>query len=298
MNKKTIKKVLRKKFGAWLATLPEDLQKMVKDKAMITGGAIANMLLGEPARDFDVYFKDKGTVKAVAEYYVSKFKDTHPNYSDVEIWDSADFDEDDGSRIKIIVPSSGIAADDPDKITDDTADVTDQGVGSDHDEGEEKKEQYRPIFLSPNAITLSQKIQITVRFYGQIEEIHANYDFVHCTTSWDSETDEVTLPADALESLLSKHLRYMGSKYPICSIIRTRKFLKRGWHINAGQYLKMCFQVGELDLQNIEVLKDQLVGVDSAYFYMMIEALARKREEDPEFTFEDGYIATIIDKIF
>ena len=34
-------------------------------------------------------------------------------------------------------------------------------------------------------------------------------------------------------------------------MIRTRKFLKRGWHINAGQYLKMCFQISELDLSDI-----------------------------------------------
>ena len=48
--------------------------------------------------------------------------------------------------------------------------------------------------------------------------------------------------------LLARQLVYQGSKYPICSMIRTRKFLQRGWHINAGQYLKMAFQVSELDL--------------------------------------------------
>jgi hypothetical protein len=56
------------------------------------------------------------------------------------------------------------------------------------------------------------------------------------------------LRAEALESILTKELRYVGSRYPLCSVIRTRKFLARGWTINAGQYVKMCFQISQLDL--------------------------------------------------
>ena len=62
----------------------------------------------------------------------------------------------------------------------------------------------------------------------------------------------------------------MGSKYPLCSIIRTRKFIQRGYTINAGQYLKMAMQLNELDLKDVSVLQDQLIGVDSAYFDMVI----------------------------
>src|SRR3546814_2858608 len=72
--------------------------------------------------------------------------------------------------------------------------------------------------------------------------------------------------SDLLESLLCKELRYVGSKYPVCSVIRLRKLIRRGWVINAGQILKMMMQVSELDLTNPAVLQDQLTGVDSAYF--------------------------------
>lgn len=101
-----------------------------------------------------------------------------------------------------------------------------------------------------------------------------------------------------MEALLSRQLVYQGSKYPICSIIRTRKFLARGWHINAGQYLKMCFQVSRLDLRDLAVLEDQLVGVDSAYFLQLIDALQRKKESDPEFVVSSTYLGSIIDRLF
>src|SRR3546814_1364029 len=46
---------------------------------------------------------------------------------------------------------------------------------------------YRPVFMSTNAITLSDKIQIVLRFYGEADAIHENYDFVHCTNYWTSK---------------------------------------------------------------------------------------------------------------
>src|SRR3546814_2766082 len=51
-------------------------------------------------------------------------------------------------------------------------------------------------------------------------------------------------PAEpALDGLLRKELRYVGSKLPVCSLIRLRKFIRRGWVGNAGQILKMTMQV-------------------------------------------------------
>ena len=95
---------------------------------------------------------------------------------------------------------------------------------------------------------------------------------------------------------------YIGSKYPVCSVIRARKFIKRGWSINAGQYLKMCFQISKLDLSDISVLEDQLTGVDVAYFATLIDSLQahsqKMKDEGKEFKVDYGYIATIIDKIF
>src|SRR5690606_25046051 len=153
---------------------------------------------------------------------------------------------------------------------------------------------YRPVFMSTNAITLSHRVQIVMRFYGEPDTIHENYDFVHCTNYWKSWDNELVLRQPALEALLARELRYVGSKYPICSIIRLRKFIHRGWTINAGQILKMAMQVSELDLKDPAVLEDQLTGVDSAYF---IQLMAKLKEHDPE-KVNAAYLVEIIDRMF
>ena len=145
---------------------------------------------------------------------------------------------------------------------------------------------------------MSDKIQIVTRFYGNVEEIHKNYDFAHCTCAWSSWDNEVFLPQKALECIINKELYYIGSKYPLCSIIRTRKYLERGYHINAGQYVKMCMQLNLLDLTNVEVLEDQLTGVDTTYFQMMIEDLQKHQEELGTDKVDTGYAIQLINKLF
>lgn len=165
-------------------------------------------------------------------------------------------------------------------------------------EDSKKRGRYRVLFVTANAITLSDKLQIVLRFNGEIDEIHANYDFTHCTSAWRSwgdDAEKLLLRKEALVCIMAKELRYQGSRYPIASCIRTRKFLTRGWTINAGQYVKMAYQIAQLDLNDPAVLEDQLVGVDSAYF----SALIRMLKDQPDPTYVDGSkLMSLIDKVF
>jgi hypothetical protein len=314
MKKKSINAIICKKFDDWLVSITDtQVRKLVEQNSIITGGCIASMLLKEKINDFDVYFTNKETVKAVASYYLNKFNETHQE--DGYILDGAEIDIETNNnvhsmaggvglnmtadRIKIIFPSKGV--------------VKEEGAIQDQDELEEwpdgKPEvdeatlpKYRPIYISCNAITLSNQVQIVIRFHGDPDTIHQHYDYVHCTNYWVSRTRELTLKQPAMEALLAKELIYVGSKYPLASVIRTRKFIKRGFTINAGQYLKMAFQISELDLKDISVLEDQLVGVDVGYFTTLIDALQKhsdkEKEEGREFKLEYSYLASIIDKIF
>jgi hypothetical protein len=310
MKKKTINTVISNKFDEWLTSITdESVRKLVLENTIVTGGCIASMLLKEDVNDFDCYFTNKETVKAVAQYYVKQWNDA--NGDDGYVLDGAIENEDNPEwkggvamnmstdRIKIIFESAGIAKESG--ALEDQAEIEEWPDGKPVVD-EESKPKYRPIYLSCNAITLSQKIQIVIRFYGDPDNIHQHYDYVHCTNYWLSKTRELILKQPALEALLAKELRYIGSKYPLASVIRTRKFIKRGWTINAGQYLKMAFQISELNLKDISVLEDQLTGVDVVYFNHLIEALQKHSEKQKEegkiFNLEYSYLATIIDKIF
>lgn len=290
MKAKTIKAVLAKKFAEFVASIEDEaVRDLVKKNTIITGGAIASMLLGEKVNDYDLYFTDKATAVAVGRYYVAKFvaRTGHPMQID-----------DEGDRVRIVTEAGhrGETAGDVATLTD-TGEIEDAYEDLTERAQETESEgpaEYRPVFMSTNAITLSDRVQIVLRFYGEPDAIHENYDFVHCTNYWTSRDGNLVLRQPALESLLSRELRYVGSKYPVCSIIRLRKFIRRGWVINAGQILKAIMQVSELDLTDPKVLEDQLTGVDSAYFF---EVMRNLREKDPE-KVNAAYLVEIIDRMF
>src|SRR4030042_1466551 len=152
---------------------------------------------------------------------------------------------------------------------------------------------YIPTFFSPNAISLSNNVQIITRFHGNNEEIHKTFDFIHATNYFTFKDGLVT-NKEALESIICKQLKYQGSLYPLTSIIRMKKFIKRGWNINAGEILKIMFQISELDLKNPNILEEQLIGVDVAYFAQLIEIL---RTVSPE-KITSSYLNEIIDRVF
>lgn len=281
MKARSIKSILHKKFDAWLNSITdESLRAKIERDSIITGGSIASMLLNEDVVDYDVYFTSATTAADVARYYVKQFQSVDEENVEVLTVDG---------RVSLAGPGLGVDA----RTRMDRDDVEDTGAQEAVNDAKSEG-KYQVVFLSPNAITLTDQIQIVIRFTGDADNIHENYDFVHCTNYWTSKDGELTLRPAALEALLAKELRYVGSKYPLCSIIRTRKFIRRGWQINAGQYLKMALQLNELDLFDIETLQDQLVGVDSAHFISLIESI---RNGCPE-KINAQYICELIDRIF
>lgn len=321
MKAKTIKSVLRRNLSAWTSAIDDEkVRAAVEAGTIVTGGCIASMLLREDVNDYDVYFKDRATTLLVAKYYLKKFAENPPTRfkgspsNTVEIYLADGYghvidenhkpNDEKSQRIKIVVKSAGAASEagatdygyfemNPDGNA--AADYVEAVAASAEAAKEDKsKPPFRPVFLTTNAITLSDDVQIVVRFFGEPDQIHENYDFVHCTNYWTSWDGALVLRPDALESLLAKELRYVGSKYPLCSIIRTRKFIQRQWTINAGQYLKMAMQLQDLDLNKVDVLEDQLTGVDAAYFLEVITAL-KERDSD---RVDRTYLMQLIDKIF
>lgn len=313
MQRKTIRKILNAKLEDWVKSIKdENVVALIRKNAIVTGGSIATLLIGEPVNDYDIYFRDKATTIAVANYYVDWFNELHggidakgtrndhtPEVKEEKIKNCKGVEEE---RVTIRIKSAGVASEEMEEYqyfesaTPEEAHSFAESLKIDLIEQNEdgSKPQYRPIFMSQNAITLSQKVQLVIRFFGSPSQIHDNYDFAHAKCYYDWGTGELDLPAESLECLLSRTLKYRGSLYPIASIFRTKKFVERGWHISAGDQLKIMWQINELDLKDPAVLREQLTGVDAAYMWQLIHAL---EGVDPE-RWNSAYIAEIIDRIF
>jgi len=297
MNSKNIAKSLNAKLTDWCKHIDDEaVVKAIKNDAIITGGAIVSLLQGEPPNDYDVYFKTLETCKLVSQYYVDKWNadDKHTKKVSMTI---------ENDRVMLVIGQGrgdGAVIENGEGAIDDiTEPYTSENEETPTAENPEiEKLRYRPRYFSTNALSLSDKIQVVIRFWGEVDKIHENYDFEHCKCSYDWKENKVNLPIKALECIINKELYYSGSKYPLCSIIRTRKFINRGWSINAGQYVKMALQLNEYNLKDLSVFRDQLVGVDSAYFEAVIDYLRAKKEKEPNFEVDNEYLFEVINRIF
>jgi hypothetical protein len=290
------------KMTDWLFSIEDEaLRNRVKKTLLVTGGSITSMFLNEDVNDYDVYISDMDVLHDLCLYYRAQsqkrfeimdgrnqmqelagladdYSMVFDNAEDIESYRASAIRTLKPCQIKLLV-MSGIKIENIQCVI-----------------GEDKKsvpKKYQPAFFSPNAISLTDDLQIVCRFTGDAKQIHETFDFIHATNYF-TFAEGLVLNTDALASILSKQLRYQGSQYPLTSIIRMKKFIKRGWNISAGEILKMMFQVSELNLKDPDTLEEQLVGVDVAYFGTLIEIL---RGVDKE-KINSSFLNTVIDKVF
>jgi len=312
MKRNTIRLVIQNKIDKWLDSIDDKaLVQKIRRNIIVSGGCITSMLSGEKVNDYDVYFTALDVAESVALYYSRQYaalpenveeaakgwmpevrRETRPNIKGV-----------DEERVMISIKSAGVAGEDssnfeiPQEFQEHEAEMIATGITDIEELADKlsrtKKPSYRPVFFSENAITLSDKIQLIIRFAGTPEEIHKNFDYLHCTCYYETKQQKLVLPPEALESIMSKSLMYNGSMYPLASLFRIRKFIKRGWRITAGQMLKIIWQLNEVDLTDKAILREQLIGVDLTYMYELINELANTKEH-----IDSTYVATLVDRIF
>ena len=303
MQVKTIRTNIENKLNEWLGTITDiQLRKDVKENLLVSGGSITSMLLNEPVNDYDVYLTKMDIVKRIAEYYTK-------DIGGVVIFDGRekgklieeynDRERENGTSYSVAKDKNSTAIS-LRNLKENQIKLYFEGATGGmklNDHLKEGELNYHVLYLSPNAISLSNNLQIVLRFWGTNEEIHKTFDFIHATNYFTFK-DGVVRNLPAIESILTKQLKYQGSYYPVTSIIRAKKFIKRGFNIGAGELLKIMFQISQLDLNNPDVLEEQLIGVDVAYFDLLITALRNKMTEEPDFKLSTEYFNELINRIF
>ena len=249
-KEKTIDQAIKHKMNRWLKSLQikdnddnvtnKDFIEEVRDHIIVTGGAIASMLMGYMPNDYDIYFSTKEVATKVALHYIAKLPKPKNGLTRVP-----EIRENDNG-ISIYVKSAGIAGEDIDQTKYEYFEYQPAGSADKYlsgiNNGEKKKETYKVSSMTTNAISLTDNIQLIIRFIGEPNVIHTNYDFVHCTNYWTFETGVVT-NKDAILSIINRELRYVGSKYPVASLFRLRKFINRGFTIFQSlnlTHIKQC----------------------------------------------------------
>lgn len=312
-TEKVIKSICRKKIDDLCSHIGKkdlNLANNLRMHCFVSGGAIASLLQGEQPNDFDIYIDDIDTLYNICVYYTEQWNKNHISQKEFNIIkhympESEDSEKKTRKSVEIQVRSTGIVKDediDDQDVIESNSLPTKELIEDIDDVKEETKEEVKEKYvvkcITSNALSLSDDIQIICRFCGRPEEIFKNYDYVHTMQAYVRWNDELLLNTKSLVSIMSKRLEYQGSLFPICSLFRLRKFLNRGWSISSLEILKIAHQISKLNLNDINVLKEQLIGCD--YFYMMsfCKALHEWREENPNVEFNSEYMFKLIEDVF
>lgn len=302
MQVKTIQKAIQSKLEEWLKTITDSrLSEDVRQNLLVSGGSITSMLLNEPVNDYDIYLMDIDVCKRLAKYYTSPFEDIlifdgREKQKLVDDYNTKNLLDDD----LLPIDRNNSFAISLRNLKEDQIKLYFQGASGGMKVNEQVEEgllNYTPIYFSPNAISLSNNLQIVLRFWGTAEQIHKTFDYIHATNYFTFK-EGLVRNLEAVESILTKQLKYQGSYYPVTSIIRANKFIKRGFNIGAGELLKIMFQISQLNLTNPDVLEEQLIGVDVAYFDLLITALRNKMDSNKDFKLSTEYFNELIDRVF
>lgn len=97
--------------------------------------------------------------------------------------------------------------------------------------------------VTENAISFDGKVQVIKKYWGDPVNMFHSFDFQHLHGYYNYDSDELIIPDYVYRLIANKELIYTGSEFPVNSLLRIRKYLKRGWNIHSHSMLKIVFDI-------------------------------------------------------
>lgn len=146
---------------------------------------------------------------------------------------------------------------------------------------------YDIICETSNAITLGQEghypIQLIVleNTIGGAENIMKSFDFSVCSAVFDFELEEFFFDKHFKIDNKKRKLRFnTDTSFPIASLIRVGKYVKKKYSINNIEYLKIALSINRVKISSFEDLKLQLQGIDTLILKPVTDNLIDNQDYD------------------
>jgi len=221
-------------------------------ETFFAGGVITSHCKGEQVKDYDLFFTTVATLEQAVYYYLSP----HNQARFFKLAATPDKINPKLTRVSI-QPREGA------KLT------TDQFIKDFNLTCKKTRStgQTVPAYLSHNALSLNNGVQLIFRFVGEPEDVFSTFDYEHCKTFWRpsplgiSEGKTYFL-GRSLESLAKNELIYTSqSRFVLSAISRLNKFIKRGWGVAPSSLLAIASSAAKVDWGNKEKLREELLGI-------------------------------------
>lgn len=106
-----------------------------------------------------------------------------------------------------------------------------------------KDDKFHVKLITDNAINLSDKIQVITKFTGTPYKVVENFDWKHIKSYYDCNTEKLFLTSDVYQLVCEKELVYTGSNYPLSSLMRLKKYIKKGWNVSNITILHIALDI-------------------------------------------------------
>lgn len=127
------------------------------------------------------------------------------------------------------------------------------------------------------------RVQLIKKFRGTPEEIISNFDYSVVQCAFLPHIEEFVMSSNFLYDNASRTLRYNtdieGVSYPIASLMRAEKYIKRGYKFTGVEALKLGLTINNLKINTYKDLKEQIEGIDTYYFKGLTDKLLNEGEK-------------------
>ena len=136
------------------------------------------------------------------------------------------------------------------------------------------------MFVTKNATTFKRSegrrkytFQLIKSFSGEAEDIFRNFDFTITNVAFDFERNSFVFGERFFQDVAARRLVYAGdSKYPICAMYRTKKYMARGFECSGATIMHIALCIVQLKIESYADLKKQLLGIDTIYLQGLLES--------------------------
>jgi len=99
-------------------------------------------------------------------------------------------------------------------------------------------------------------------YFNSPSSVVDNFDFSVCKAVYNLDSEEFYFDDNFFVDLAARRLSIgSGTRFPLMSVIRTKKYLDRGFTISRNESLKSLLMVSKLDLSTLEECKKHINGL-------------------------------------
>ena len=160
-----------------------------------------------------------------------------------------------------------------------------------------KDDKFHVKLITDNAINLSDKIQLITKFWGDPSFVTDEFDWQHIKSWYSCKEEKLYLTSDVYQLVVEKELIYTGSDYPLSSLMRLKKYIKKGWNVSNTTILHIAldivasfnkmeaerqFEQAKYGREQLEKIRRKIKDMCQEEFDELIETSEKKYDNDTE----------------